>query len=116
MKYRKLDQNGDYTFGTGFDFYKDVPEAVAQAVRTRLDLWLGEWFLDTSDGTPWIAGVLGKYTLRNYDMIVRARILDTEGVSELLSYESQYDGSTRRVSIQATIETKYGQIVYSGAI
>lgn len=116
MRYRKLDENGDYTFGTGFDFYRDVPEAVAQAVRTRLDLWLGEWFLDTSDGTPWITGVLGKYTLRNYDMIVRSRILDTEGVKELLSYESQYDGSQRKVSIQAVIETKYGQIVYSGAI
>lgn len=116
MRYRKLDENGDYTFGTGFDFYRDKPEAVAQAVRTRLDLWKGEWFLDTSDGTPWLTEVLGKYTLRTYDAMIRARILGTDGVTQLLAYSSNYDGSARKVQITATIETKYGTITMNEAL
>src|SRR5260364_424406 len=54
MRYRRLDAAGDYAFGRGLsDFEQDTPEAVAQAVKTRLALRFGEWFLDTSDGTPW---------------------------------------------------------------
>src|SRR5260363_151880 len=53
MRYRRLDAAGDYAFGRGLsDFEQDTPEAVAQAVKTRLALRFGEWFLDTSDGRP----------------------------------------------------------------
>jgi hypothetical protein len=54
MRYRKLDANGDYTFGGGSnDFLVNTPETVAQAVMTRLNLLQGEWFLDTTAGMPW---------------------------------------------------------------
>ena len=37
MKYRKLTENGDYAFGRGgADMHADTPEAVGQAVLTRL--------------------------------------------------------------------------------
>ena len=39
MKYRKLTENGDYAFGRGgADMHADTPEAVGQAVLTRLRL------------------------------------------------------------------------------
>lgn len=45
MKYRKEDENGDYTFGQGDNtFLENTPEAVAQAVKTRFELWTGEWY------------------------------------------------------------------------
>jgi hypothetical protein len=110
MRYRKEDANGDYVFGNqGADFYRDQPEAVAQAVKTRLGLYTGEWFLDTTDGTPWRTEVLGKYTKDTYDAIIKARILDTQGVDEILAYSSSFDGNTRVLSISATINTIYGQ-------
>lgn len=109
MRYRKLDGDGDYTLGTGADFHVDTPEAVAQAVKTRLGLWYGEWFLDTSDGTPWNEQILGKRTRgRNYDAAIRQRILGTQGVSEISEYSSSFDGNTRALSVQATITTIYG--------
>lgn len=109
MRYRKQDANGDYVFGhQQSDFHRDVPDAVAQAVKTRLKLFTGEWYLDTSDGTPWRTEVLGKYTKDTYDAVIRSRILGTPGVSELLAYSSAFDGDSRALSISATINTQYG--------
>lgn len=109
MRYRKQDASGDYVFGhQQSDFYRDVPDAVAQAAKTRLMLFTGEWYLDTSDGTPWRTGVLGKYTKDVYDLVIRSRILGTPGVDEILSYSSTFDGNSRALSISATINTQYG--------
>ncbi len=109
MRYRMLDANGDYSFGqSSANFYINQVEAVAQAVRTRLSLWLGEWFLDTSDGTAWATEVLGKYTQLAYDAAIRARILGTTGVTEITAYSSVFDGNTRALTITATIKTAYG--------
>lgn len=110
MRYRKLSPDGDYTIGTGADFYVDSPEAVAQAVLTRLRLWRGEWFVDTRDGTPWMEEILGKRVrTRSPDAAIKQRILGTEGVTEILSYSSSFDGNTRRMKVDATIATRYGQ-------
>ena len=50
MKYRKLTENGDYAFGRGgADMHADTPEAVGQAVLTRLRLFAGEWFVDLKE-------------------------------------------------------------------
>ena len=89
MRYRKLRQPplaagpgvfnlfaGDYSFGHGNrDFYIDRAEAPAQAVLTKLGMFLGEWFLNTADGTDWNAKVLGMHTANTRDFTVRARIL-----------------------------------------
>lgn len=109
MRYRKLDAGGDYTFGhQQADFYRDQPEGVAQAVKTRLGLLTGEWFLDTSDGTPWRTDVLGKYTQSTYDVVIKDRILGTDGVQSLDSYSSALDRATRKLSVSASISTIYG--------
>jgi hypothetical protein len=110
MRYRKEDASGDFVFGNqDADFYRDQPEAVAQAVKTRLGLYTGEWFLDTTDGTPWRTEVLGKYTKDAYDSVIKARILDTQGVDEILDYSSSFDGNSRALTITATINTQYGE-------
>jgi len=109
MRYRKLSQDGDYTFGNqAADFYKDVPEAVGQAVLTRLRLLRGEWFLDKTAGTPWSSEVLGKYTNGTYDAAIRRRILGTQGVLQITEYSSSVDTEKRKLTVTATINTIYG--------
>lgn len=109
MRYRKIDSYGDYVFGTKFDFLVDSPEAVAQAVKTRLALWYGEWFLDTTDGTRWNENVLGhRMASKNYDAEIRRRILGTPNVSEISEYSSEYNGDSRSLSVAANITTAYG--------
>ncbi|MDT6962900.1 hypothetical protein QTN24_15475 [Cupriavidus sp. SZY C1] len=109
MRYRKLSGTGDYVFGgQQADFYKDVPEAVAQAVLTRLRLLRGEWFLDKTAGTPWSTEVLGKYTNGTYDAAIRQRILGTQGVREIVEYSGTVDTEKRHLSVVARINTIYG--------
>jgi len=109
MRYRKLSATGDYVFGgQQADFYKDVPEAVGQAVLTRLRLLRGEWFLDNAEGMPWNTEVLGKYTNGTYDAAIRQRILGTQGVLQITEYSSSVDTEKRALSVTATISTIYG--------
>jgi len=108
MRYRKLDAAGDYTLGSGQDWHVSTPEAVAQAVRTRLALWAGEWFADTDDGTPWATEVLGKYTAETRDAVIKDRILGTPNVTGIETFTSTFDGNTRRLQIAATINTAFG--------
>lgn len=117
MKYRKLDSNGDYTLGTPADFHVNTPEAVAQVVKTRLALWVGEWFLNVTDGMPWNEQVLGKRLRgKSYDAAIRQRILGTDGVSEIADYSSSIDPDTRALSVSATITTAYGTTKISTTI
>ncbi|MBI6548575.1 hypothetical protein [Xenorhabdus lircayensis] len=107
MRYRRED-NDDYSFGQGDNtFLIDSPEAVAQAVKTRLDLWRGDWFLDTAEGTPYREAVLEKHY--SSAMALRERILDTKGVTEIVSLDAQRNPDTRKMTLTATLNTRYGK-------
>lgn len=109
MRYRREDDDGDYTFGRGDDTWLiNSPEAVAQAIKTRFLLWYGQWFLDTKTGTPWIQSVLGKQKPEIYNMAIRQRILDTAGVDSISEFNTTVDTSNRRVTFTATVNTIYG--------
>jgi hypothetical protein len=121
MRYRALDPNGDYSWGHNLaDFLVDRPEAVAQAILTRLKLWTGEWFLDLTAGTAWqpnvptpgtpgVVGVQSANAAR--DIILRNRILGTQGVLSLIDYQSRVDPIARRFYVFATVDTIYGEPV-----
>lgn len=106
MRYRALDANGDYVFGPASHFLSNSPETVAQAVRTRLALFTGEWFLDIREGLD-KSLILGNNTAATRDPEVQQRILGTSGVKSLLSYSSNVD-ARRNFTVQATIDTIYG--------
>lgn len=109
MRYRREDDEGDYTFGQGDDTWlTNSPEAVAQAIKTRFMLWYGQWFLDTTEGTPWVQSVLGKQRPEEYRLAIRQRILETPGVNSIIAFDSSVNTSTRRVTFTATIDTIYG--------
>lgn len=109
MRFRKLSTDKDYTFGSGqLDFYRDVPEAVAQAAECRLLLWTGEWFLDTAEGTPYMVGVLGKHSQASADVTIQDRVAGTQGLTNIQSYESEVNTTTRAITAEMTINTIYG--------
>jgi hypothetical protein len=110
MRYRRLD-SGDMTFGRGAsDFLVNSPETVAQAVRTRLGLQLGDWFLNNQEGIDWRARVLGKYTIDTRDLTIRDRILGTLGVTGISNYVSLLNVDNRAFTVSVTIDTIYGKV------
>ncbi|WP_448952121.1 hypothetical protein [Labrys neptuniae] len=114
MRVRKIDADGDMVFGGDQSaFWKDVPDGPAQVVGTRLQMGQGEWYLDRRDGTPWKTQVLGKYTGSTRDMVIRARITGSPGVTQITAYSSSLDRETRKFTAAATIDTAYGQATIS---
>lgn len=109
-----MDINGDHSFGHGrSDFYKDQPEAVAQAVKTRLGLIEGEWFLDITKGTPYNTQILGAGTVGLYDFAIQEVITNTPGVTQIVDYSSSVDSTTRKASVNCILDTLYGQVAFS---
>lgn len=110
MRYRALDAAGDMQFGRGAAaFLHDSPEAVAQAIRTRLLLFRGEWFADTTAGTAWSSRILGERTEDARLPELRDRILGTPGVRALLVLEAAINPDTRRLAVRAEVDTIYGR-------
>lgn len=118
MRVRSLSSDGDMTFGNGgLNFYADCSEAVLQCVYTRLKLWLGEWFLDTSEGTDWEGKCLGKNSASSGAAEIRRVILATAGVKSIDSLEININPDQRAVSVEGSITTDYGAttVNYNGA-
>lgn len=72
---------------------------IAQLVKTKLLLVLGEWDLDESLGIDWF-NIMGK----NYDLsiiqgIVSDTIRNTEGVEDLSSINLSLNKTTRKLNI-----------------
>ena len=115
MKYRKLDENGDSTFGHQI-FYNDR-EAVAQAIITRLRLLYGEWWENTSDGLPLFERILGAYggeeARQAVDLIISTRIQDTANVKKLITYESTFNPNTRAYEAYCLVDSAFGEIALS---
>lgn len=110
MRYRRLDNNGDYVFGQGdSNFIQNTPATVGQAVKTRLQLQEGEWFLDVTVGTPYSSAIMGTGTISLYDSAIQNVILSTPGVTGIAAYSSGVDPLNRQASINCTIDTIYGQ-------
>lgn len=112
MLYRKLDNNSDYVFGHGSDDYISDVDAVAQAVKTRLLLLLGEWWEDLDDGLALFQTILqqrntpaGRLTI---DTVVRERIAGTEGLTQIVTYtgEPTRDNGYR---VEAEVLTEFSE-------
>lgn len=111
MRVRRLDDGHDMTFGRGFGCIAEDAEAVAQRVKTRLYLLLGEWFLDTSDGMPYLQAIMVRPAdVPFVEAVVKQRILGTEGISTLTDFQMIYSSLTRRIDISCTVTTVYGSV------
>lgn len=120
MIYRKLTPSGDYTFGHNMlDFYHDL-DAVAQAIKTRLQLYKDSFWRDLSDGIPMWQSILqtpgSPANLANVDNIIQERIKGTQGVEAIVSYNSAFNPNTRQYSFEATVQTIYSTTLITGTL
>ena len=110
MRYRALSASSDWTpAGTGDSgFLVNSPELVGQAITTRLKFFKSEWFLDLDDGTPYQQAALGTGKRNLIEPMIRQRILQTQGVESIASFDLSIDDLARSAIINATINTIYG--------
>ena len=115
MKYRALDENGDSTFGS--KRFLTGREAVGQAILTRLRLLYGEWWENTADGLPLFERILGAYggeeARAAVDLIISERIQETQNVTEILTFESEFSAETRQYSAFCLVNTAFGELPFS---
>jgi len=113
MTVRKLDAITGEIVTSGVQFINGRDE-VAQNIKTRLRLFLGEYFRNIQDGTPWFQSILGKEgTLSSKDASIKKRIFETPGVVEIISFSSNYDLALRIYDIQSQVITTYGLVDFS---
>lgn len=114
MKYRKLVDN-DYYFGAGSNCYVDKDEAVAQAIKTKILLFYGEWWENIGLGIPMFQSVLGQTnpdTIKSsLSMLVEQRTLEIEEVTSLSNIEVDYNRETRTISLIVDVTTVDGESV-----
>ena len=74
-------------------------EAIGQHVRQRLMTHEGEWFLDNQAGVPWVRDILGQqYDPVLAESVLKAEILDTDGVTEITTFSVRFDRDVRGLS------------------
>lgn len=111
MKDLKLDtithdlqiDNFDLSLVTGID-------RVVQDLKVRLWVFLNEWFLDTSIGMPFYQDILIKNPdLNSIEAIIKEKIIETEDVNEIVSFDLVYDSQTRKLSVTFEVNTSFGE-------
>lgn len=114
ITYRKLDTNGDPIFGRGRDNFVSDLEAVAQAVGTRLKLFLGEWWESRGDGTPVFQSMLGSSVNAQRPeliaLLLKQRIAATPYVTNVSNIVTGFDHKTRVFTFSCQVETPFGTL------
>lgn len=84
-------------------------EAVGQHARQRVRTYRGEWFLDTEAGMPWLDQLLGgRPDTVLADAILKAEILDTDGVETIEAISSRFNRTLRGIAVETLeITTSY---------
>ncbi|WP_443873578.1 hypothetical protein [Megasphaera sp.] len=110
MIYRRLDANGDYTFGANGNCYLSGVEAVSQAIATRLKLLKYEWWEDLDDGLPLWQQIIAQRDKEAAEREIQDRISQTPHVINILAWNADWDNENRSLSIYAAVNTEYGTL------
>lgn len=113
MKYRKLTPDFDYKFGENLNNFLTDKDAVAQAIRTKLYLFYGEWWEQIDDGNLLVRDVLGQINSevlkQTASSIIEETIMEVKDVISVSNIVVDYD--RRSFKINAEVNTKYDSVL-----
>ena len=90
---------------------------IMQTLQTKLLTFYGEWFLDTTFGVKYLSDVLVKSPdLPKIKSLLKDSILNTTGVTKIVSIDFNYDARNRTLDVKFVADTIYGQITQSIAM
>tara|TARA_R110000744_G_scaffold48819_2_gene106341 strand:+ start:1091 stop:1456 length:366 start_codon:yes stop_codon:yes gene_type:complete len=113
---RALDSNNDILIRNGSFATVEDGAQVNQHVRSRLQFYLGEWFLNTNTGTPWIQEIFVKpIDPRLVESVIRSKINNTPDLKMITEFSmSLPDRNTRQLRVNFSAETEFGTINSDG--
>jgi hypothetical protein len=81
-------------------FTETLTEYVSQKITNNLQTFKGEWYQNIAIGVPYYDRVLIKNPdLDDVDNLFQSEILEVKEVVEILEYESEFDNSTRKYTV-----------------
>jgi len=87
---------------------------VQQRLKQSLIFFLGEWYLDVTDGVPYYQDILIKSPVRiTVESILKTTIIETPGVLELTSFELEYTPASRELHLDFRVKTEFGDLELS---
>lgn len=104
-------KTGDLIVRNGDLMIVNNGERVAQQVLITLREWLGEWFLKTSDGVPYLEYILVKNPNEAHvRQVLSEAIRSVEGVKGVTELEFAFNRILRTLTVSYEIDTDYGFI------
>ena len=89
----------------------DNAERVAQQIKVKLLTFLGEWFLDTTWGVPYLEYILVKQPNQELiKQILSEQISSVDDVKSLNVLELDYQVKIRTLIVNYEVSTEYGLI------
>lgn len=94
-----------------FDFQLfDDTNQIMQNLAIRLRFVLGEWFLDLTQGVPYFEVFFKKAPNQiQIESILKEEIVNTRGIVELTSFESDFDARKRIYSVKFSARSISGE-------
>lgn len=107
MTFRNLDENHDWTFGTGQNNYVRNEQEIALNLETRILSFLGDCFFATDEGIDWW-NLLDRNKLDKLEYAVQDVIIKTDGVKGINSVDAIL-GANRKLTLTYDIQTVFSQ-------
>ena len=108
----KIDGNRDLVIVNGDLVLVDGTEAIAQQLEIRLKMFRGEWFRNPNEGIPYFQSILKKQpTTQSVVGIFREAILGTPGIDRIENITTEYNKSTRQLSLSFKARALSGEIL-----
>jgi hypothetical protein len=106
MAVRRIDTNGDWTFGQGKANYAIGAEEVLQNVITRIQSFKNDWFLDTEQCIDWLNILSNKNNKKIIEDEIERVTFSTPGVR---SIKQLYliESTKRSASVYLKFDTIY---------
>ncbi len=113
----KLDSTGDLEVVDNKISLTSGADGVKQHLQERFQLFLSEWFLDTTLGVPYYRDILIKNpSFAVVQEILKTTALDTPGVIELTRFDFEFDSSTRTADLDFEVVSTQGLIDFTQVI
>jgi hypothetical protein len=89
-------------------------DLMRQRYKQSLLFFMGEWYLDVTDGVPYYEEILKKAPDQiTVESVLKQAILETPGTTELLSFLVTYTNNIRRYQLDFSTATIFGNITMS---